>query len=145
MIHDSEFWRSHTLFELVVGSERDAHAKIRDLRASVAPGDSMLAVELPKVMTVRDGKGRTEQIHKREFWLRHFNAFRADAVMRRLTQTNVDRPVCLAGEGHRAVRPCFSVLDAWYVCRTCGPESADIKRTVHDAHCEKCGSWMEWR
>ena len=73
----------------------------------------MLAVELPKVMTVRDGKGRTEQIHKREFWLRHINAFRADAVMRRLTQANVDRPVCFAGEGHRAVRPCFSVLDAW--------------------------------
>ena len=145
-ISDPGELRKSPLLELVIGSEQDAHAKLRDIRNSVAPENSDPAMEFSKVMIVRDGPDRDEQIKRREFWLRHFNALWADCIIGRLTQDPVTHPVSYEGRDTRVLRPCFSVVDAWFTCPNCGLErSAMIKATVHEAYCDKCHSWMEWR
>ena len=67
-VGDPEHWTKNPLLDLVIGSERDAHQKLRDIRSSVSPGDTDLATELPKVLTVRDSPGRDDQVRQREFW-----------------------------------------------------------------------------
>ena len=145
-VGDPEHWTKNPLLDLVIGSERDAHQKLRDIRSSVSPGDTDLATELPKVLTVRDGPGRDDQVRQREFWIRHLNVLWADCLMNRLTREPVTRPAGYEGSDVRVLRPCFSVVDAWFVCPTCGPEqTAQVKATVHEAYCDKCHSWMEWK
>jgi hypothetical protein len=126
-------------------TEREAHDRTLALVLATASKGAQLSTELARIMTVQEGDTRTEQIYAREFWMRAFATFRASALIKTLTQQTIHRPVCFEGAGYRDSRPCFSVLDAWYYCRTCGKDSARIRSTVHEAWCECCGHWMEWK
>ena len=145
MLRERNEWQRYLPLALVMNTELEAHAKTRALIVAMAPEGAELSAELARIMTVQNGDLRTEQIYAREFWMRSFATFRASALIKMLTQQTTHRPVCLEGTGYRDSRPCFSVLDAWYYCRKCGVSSACTKSTVHEAWCEHCRHWMEWK
>ena len=113
------------------------------MHAALVPRGSVAMDVFPRIMRLRDADHRWGQILRREFWLRDYNAYRADPLIKRMMEGDPESPVCYEEERRRPTLSCFSILDAWYCCRDCRSQRAMVKRTVHDAICPSCHGWME--